>query len=84
MENHLHWDARLGEPVLISARWYNMLIVIPKHLQQRLRQIEEDEGIPPNDFVCQALEVWTNTDSEMRKRFALNVMRWKLQSIRKQ
>nr|WP_246716288.1 hypothetical protein [Aurantimonas sp. DM33-3] len=23
MENHLHWDARLGAPVLISARWYN-------------------------------------------------------------
>jgi hypothetical protein len=22
MENHLHWDARLGTPVLISARWY--------------------------------------------------------------
>ncbi|MCC4298155.1 hypothetical protein [Aurantimonas coralicida] len=61
-----------------------MLIVIPKHLQQRLRNIEAEEGIPPNDFVCQALEVWTNTDAEMRKSIGLNVMRWKLQSIRKQ
>lgn len=61
-----------------------MLIVIPKHLQQRLRQIEEDEGIPPNDFVCSALEVWTNTDDEMRKSITLSVMRWKLQSIKRQ
>ena len=61
-----------------------MLIVIPKHLQQRLRNIEAEEGIPPNDFVASALEVWTNTDAEMRKSIALSVMRWKLQSIRKQ
>lgn len=61
-----------------------MLIVIPKHLQQRLLNIEEDEGIPPLDFVVSALEVWTNTDDEMRKSIALNVMRWKLQSIRRQ
>lgn len=61
-----------------------MLIVIPKHLQQRLHQIEEDEGTPPLDFVVSALEVWTNTDAEMRKSIALNVMRWKLQSIKRQ
>ena len=61
-----------------------MLIVIPKHLQERLRQIEEDEGIPPLDFVCQALEVWTNTDAEMRKSIGINVIRWKMQSIQRQ
>ncbi|MDE0925220.1 hypothetical protein [Aurantimonas coralicida] len=61
-----------------------MLIVIPKHLQQRLRNIEAEEGIPPNDFVCSALEVWTNTDDEMRKSITLSVMRWKLQSIKRQ
>lgn len=61
-----------------------MLIVIPKHLRERLRKIEEEEGIPPLDFVVSALEVWTNTDDEMRKSITLNVMRWKLQSIRKQ
>ena len=61
-----------------------MLIVIPKHLRERLRKIEEEEGIPPLDFVCSALEVWTNTDAEMRKSIALNVMRWKLQSIKRQ
>jgi hypothetical protein len=61
-----------------------MLIVIPKHLQERLRRIEEDEGIPPNDFVASALEVWTNTDDELRKSITLSVMRWKLQSIRRQ
>jgi len=60
-----------------------MLIVIPKQLQKRLREIEEREGIPPIDFVCQALEVWINTDDEMRKIISLNVMKWKLQSIRK-
>ena len=61
-----------------------MLIVIPKHIRERLRQIEEDEGIPPNDFVASALEVWTNTDDEMRKSITLNVMRWRLQSIKRQ
>ena len=61
-----------------------MLIVIPKHLRERLRKIEEEEGIPPNDFVASALEVWTNTDGEMRKSITLNVMRWKLQSIKRQ
>lgn len=58
-----------------------MLIVIPKHIQERLRRIEEDEGIPPNDFVVSALEVWTNTDAEMRKSIGISVMRWKMQSI---
>ena len=61
-----------------------MLIVIPKHLRERLAKIEEDEGIPPNDFVCQALEVWTNTDAEMRKSIGINVMRWKMQNIQRQ
>ena len=60
-----------------------MLIVIPKHLQERLRRIQEVEGIPPNDFVCQALEVWTLTDDEMRKSIGISVMRWKIQSLRK-
>tara|TARA_R100001086_G_scaffold197651_1_gene114140 strand:- start:1433 stop:1618 length:186 start_codon:yes stop_codon:yes gene_type:complete len=60
-----------------------MLIVIPKHLQQRLREIEEREGIPPNDFVASALEIWTNTDAEMRKSIGINVMRWKMQSIQR-
>ena len=61
-----------------------MLLVSPKHLQELLRRIEADEGIPPNDFVASALEVWTNTDAEMRKSIALNVMRWKIQSIKRQ
>ncbi|UIJ73346.1 hypothetical protein [Aurantimonas sp. HBX-1] len=60
-----------------------MLIVIPKHLQDRLRKIEEVEGIPPNDFVAQALEVWTLTDDEMRKSIGISVMRWKIQSLRR-
>lgn len=60
-----------------------MLIVIPKHLQQRLRNIEAEEGIPPNDFVVSALEIWTNTDAEMRKSIGINVMRWKMQSIQR-
>lgn len=60
-----------------------MLIVIPPHLQERLRRIEELEGIPPNDFVHQALEVWTLTDNEMRKSIGISVMRWKIQSLRR-
>ena len=60
-----------------------MIITFEKRIQDRLDQIERDEGIPPVEFVHQAVEVWSLADADMRRALGLAVMRWVLEKVRR-
>ncbi|MEC5289959.1 hypothetical protein VSX64_09865 [Aurantimonas sp. C2-6-R+9] len=60
-----------------------MIISFEKRIQDRLDQIERDEGIPPVEFVHQAVEVWSLADADMRRALGVCVMRWVLEKVRR-
>lgn len=60
-----------------------MMISFEKRIQDRLDQIEAREGIPPVEFVHQAVEVWSLADADMRRALGLAVMRWVIQEVRR-
>ena len=60
-----------------------MIIIFDKHVQKRLDDIEAAEGIPPVDFVRQAVDAWSLIGPEDRRAVAISIMQIALSNVRR-
>ena len=60
-----------------------MVVTFDKLTQSRLAAIEADEGIPADEFVRQAADVWLLADQRIRRAIVLAVMSAALNKIGK-
>ncbi|MEX6506808.1 hypothetical protein [Jiella sp. M17.18] len=60
-----------------------MIIIFDRHVQKRLDEIEAAEGIPPVDFVRQAVEAWSLVGADDRRAIAISIMHIALSTVRR-
>lgn len=59
-----------------------MIVTFPKDVMERLAEIEEREGIPPEDLIREAVAVWSFMPREDRFRVGLETIRNALRRLR--